>query len=136
LLEQKEVKPFGVNWKRERQMKLHGVEIRLDRTKDGIEYEEENWSIVPGTHKITHCLSHITFEIVLDEGAEKKEVVSLFDFSACPLHICEGHKLPNRDELTRIGQEAIFVFLKAIGSYVPTRPDEERPGGEPDLSVN
>lgn len=117
-------------------MRLHGVEIRLDPTKDSIEYDEDNWSIVPGTCSITHCPSHITFDILLDEGAEKKEAITLLDFSACPTHICDGHALPKRDEMTRFGREAIVVFLKAIGSYVPTRPDEKRWAAEQDLSVN
>jgi hypothetical protein len=117
-------------------MNLHGVQIKLDEAKNSIEYEEDDWSIVPGSRSITHCPSHITFEIVLDEGAEKKEAVTLLDFSACPTHICDGHTLPNRDELTRIGQEAIVVFLTAIGSYVPVRPQDRYETGKPPLTVN
>lgn len=118
-------------------MKLHGVKIKFDPAQDKIEYDDHEWSVVPGMVFITHRLSHITFEIVLDEDARGKEFATLLDFSACPIHICDGHAIPKRDELTRLGQEAIVVFLEAIGAYpVPTRPDEKRRSGEPDLSVN
>lgn len=117
-------------------MKLHGAKIKLDPAQKSMQYEENDWSIVPGTRLITHCPSRVTFEIVLDEGAEKKEVATLSDFSACPMHVCDGYALPGRDELMRIGQEAIVVLLEVIGSYVPRRPDDKHPVGEPDLSVN
>lgn len=116
-------------------MKLHGVAIRIDPAQDKIEYDDDDWSVIPGTVLIAHIPSHITFEIVLDEVVRGKEFANALDFKACPIEICEGHAIPKRDDLILIGQQAIVVFLNTIG-VCPTRPIEKRHSGEPDLTVN
>jgi hypothetical protein len=121
---------------KEAMMFIHGAEIRLDPEQNGVDVADDDWCIGSGGHFITHMPSHVTFEIGLDEGLERAEKVSVFNFSARPVHICAGHALPYSEDLINLGRGAIILYLQGIGAMQPKRPVEPSRTGESDLNIN
>jgi len=117
-------------------MYIHGAEIRLDPQKNSVDVAEDDWSIGSGSNFMTHLPSHVTFQVDLDEGMKKAERVSVFNFSAKPVHIGQGHALPGPEQLIELGRGAILLYLQGIGALQAAQPVEARQAGEPDLNVN
>src|SRR5690349_3467773 len=115
-------------------MHIDGEEIRLDREKDFVEIEEEDWAMDRGNHTMRHGPTKLTFLIEMDEEGQKAGAGTVFNFTARAVHICSGHQLPPARELTELGRAAIVLFLYGSGMFSPERrPNGGKPASAPDL---
>src|ERR1022692_2431702 len=110
------------------------IEIKLDRTKGSLEYDEKGWSVNTSEHLIMHIPSQVIFQIGISEDAMSKQIGTVFDFVARPVHVCGGRETPSLEELTQLGRSAILMFLQMSGCLKPTMPEGGRYTA-PDLNL-
>jgi hypothetical protein len=117
-------------------MHIFGEEIRLDPEQTQIAVTEEDWAINRPDQLMDHQPSGVAFFIDVEEPAKKAGRATLFDFSARPVHICNGRPLPTSEEMTTLGRAAILLYLEALGYLPLKRADGDKTDAPADLSVN
>jgi hypothetical protein len=100
-------------------MDLHGKLIRLDPKAKGTLLEPTEWELVEGENMMRHKPTRCIFEIVCDDEALRREVATVFDFSARLIHVCDGQRIPTPAEQVPLGRAAIVILLKEIGAWKP-----------------
>ena len=77
------------------------------------------------------------FEIRQNDDVRPEDRVTLFQFSARLVHVCDGYEVPSSADQVPLGRAAIAIFLQEVGvwkpkvDYMPYRPCRHRKPREP-----
>jgi hypothetical protein len=99
-------------------MNIDGPKIYPDPAKPGISFEPREWRRSEG-HFISHLPTGCMFEIGCDEDAMMANRATLFSFYGRLVHVCDGRRIPQGEELEFLSRGAVGVYLMEIGAWKP-----------------